>query len=228
MDLFWEVSRKIPRKSIPLMVGGGVFVGFVAGIALVSAFLFEPALPLFILLLCIFHLSEFFCIALTAPQQLTFFSFVFFHSPQFMVAMTIAVTEFAVEAFLFPSLKFHPVVSLVAFVVCLGFQAVRTVAMTTAKSNFNHFVETSKRADHVLVSNGIYSVFRHPAYFGWFWWSVVTQIVLLNPISVVLYAVASWYFFHDRIPGEEEALVEMFGDEYVEYRKKTIVGIPFV
>lgn len=44
---------------------------------------------------------------------------------------------------------------------------------------------------------------RHPAYFGWFWWSIGTQMLLCNPVCIVVYAAASWRFFSQRIPFEE-------------------------
>ena len=44
--------------------------------------------------------------------------------------------------------------------------------MVTAGSSFNHIVQNEHDGNQVLVTHGIYSTFRHPAYFGWFWWSV--------------------------------------------------------
>ncbi len=43
-----------------------------------------------------------------------------------------------------------------------------------------------------------HSVLRHPSYFGWFYWSVGTQILLGNPVCSVLYTYAAWSFFHKR------------------------------
>ena len=51
---------------------------------------------------------------------------------------------------------------------------------------------------------------------------------MLNPISVILYALAAWYFFYLRIPYEEETLIKLFGDDYKEYKKRTFIGIPFI
>jgi len=65
-------------------------------------------------------------------------------------------------------------------------------------------------------------------YFGYFWWGLGTQIVMGNPVCFVGYAVVLWRFFERRIGGEEELLVSFFGDEYVHYRKRTMVGIPFI
>lgn len=52
--------------------------------------------------------------------------------------------------------------------------------------------------------------------------------MLGNAICFVGYAFALWKFFSRRIPGEEELLISFFGQEYVQYRKRTSVGIPFI
>ena len=78
------------------------------------------------------------------------------------------------------------------------------------------------------MTHGIYTYLRHPAYFGFFWWSVGTQLLLANPISLVAYAGATFYFFYDRIPYEEELLIHFFGDEYRNYRRRTWIGIPLL
>ena len=59
-------------------------------------------------------------------------------------------------------------------------------------------------------------------------WSVSTQVILFNPICVCAYMLASWKFFNSRIPYEEYCLTSQFGREYVEYKKRTITGIPFI
>lgn len=49
-----------------------------------------------------------------------------------------------------------------------------------------------------------------------------------NAVCFVGYLVALWLFFARRVEGEEELLVGFFGDEYVKYRARTWVGIPFI
>jgi len=49
-----------------------------------------------------------------------------------------------------------------------------------------------------------------------------------NTFCFVGYAVVLWRFFSARIRGEEGNLVRFFGDEYVQYRERTWVGIPFI
>ncbi|KAL4978599.1 Isoprenylcysteine carboxyl methyltransferase family-domain-containing protein [Aspergillus desertorum] len=111
------------------------------------------------------------------------------------------------------------------FLMILG-QAVRTLAMAQAGTNFNHTVQVERKEGHTLVQHGVYSVLRHPSYFGFFWWGLGTQLVLGNVVCLVGYAVVLWKFFSSRIHREERFLIAFFGEEYVEYKKRSIVGIP--
>ena len=45
-------------------------------------------------------------------------------------------------------------------------------------------------------------------------------------MCVLAYTAASWYFFYDRIPHEEELLQDFFGEAYAAYKKRTFIGIP--
>ncbi|OJJ67423.1 hypothetical protein ASPBRDRAFT_135696 [Aspergillus brasiliensis CBS 101740] len=122
--------------------------------------------------------------------------------------------------------------SLTSYQVCLGLvlmvlgQTIRSVAMAQAGSNFNHTVQVTRREGHVLVTGGVYSVLRHPSYFGFFWWGLGTQLVLGNGVCFIAYAVVLWRFFSGRIWREEKFLVAFFGEEYERYRKRSWVGIP--
>ncbi|CAI6005052.1 unnamed protein product [Closterium sp. NIES-65] len=41
---------------------------------------------------------------------------------------------------------------------------------------------------------------RHPGYTGWFMWSIATQLLLVNPLCTLAFALVSWRFFAARIP----------------------------
>jgi protein-S-isoprenylcysteine O-methyltransferase Ste14 len=45
----------------------------------------------------------------------------------------------------------------------------------------------------------LYAYFRHPSYFGFFWWGIGTQVMLGNTLCLVAYAGVLWYFFMKRI-----------------------------
>ena len=119
--------------------------------------------------------------------------------------------------------------------------------MAQAGSNFNHLVQMRRKQGHELVTDGIYAWLRHPSYFGFWWWGLGTQVVLGNWACLVGYAVVLWRFFSGRIEselflgfgvwiggsadsgvGEEELLINFFGGDYVRYRARTRVGIPFI
>ncbi len=73
-----------------------------------------------------------------------------------------------------------------------------------------------------------YKIFRHPSYVGFYYWAVGTQLLLGNIVCTVLFAIAAWMFFKRRIPYEEEALLQLFPEEYPDYVKSTYMGIPFL
>ena len=53
-------------------------------------------------------------------------------------------------------------------------------------------------------------------------------MLLANPLALLAYAGATFHFFWDRIPYEEELLVQFFGDSYIQYRKRSYIGIPLI
>ena len=55
----------------------------------------------------------------------------------------------------------------------------------TAGKAFTHRLWSVKRPEHKLVTWGIYRHLRHPAYLGWFLWSVGTQLLLCNLVCLV-------------------------------------------
>jgi protein-S-isoprenylcysteine O-methyltransferase len=154
-------------------------------------------------------------------------AFLLNHSPQYHAALAAAAAEYWLEAaWLAPGLKGWGAVSLLGLALVVGGQALRSAAMWTAGGSFTHLVQEDRREGHVLVTTGVYARLRHPSYTGWFWWSVGTQLLLGNPLCALAYAAASWRFFAARVPHEEAALARMFGQEYLDYARRTAVLIP--
>jgi protein-S-isoprenylcysteine O-methyltransferase len=52
--------------------------------------------------------------------------------------------------------------------------------------------------------------------------------MLLNPVCLLVYAIASWKFFEDRITFEEMMLLNFFGKAYVDYQRRVGTGLPFI
>lgn len=114
------------------------------------------------------------------------------------------------------------------FVTLVVGQSTRSLAMIHCGRNFNHTIQTYRRAEHELVTHGIYSVLRHPSYFGFFWWAIGTQVVLGNWLCLGAYTAVLWQFFSHRIHKEEQYLVHFFGKEYEDYKAHTGVWLPFI
>jgi len=178
-------------------------------------------------LLSLFHYSEYFTTSLINPKTLSLDSFLINHSPEYNIAAVCSWTEFLVERWIYPDMKISWI-SYVGLTLCIAGELLRKAAMFTARSNFNHIIQIQREEGHVLVTNGIYNLFRHPSYVGWFWWSVGTQVVLCNPFCLIGYTIASWKFFNARIHDEEITLLNFFGEDYVRYQKKVGTGLPFI
>jgi protein-S-isoprenylcysteine O-methyltransferase len=55
-----------------------------------------------------------------------------------------------------------------------------------------------------------------------------TQILCANPICFVGFAFALWSFFNTRIQYEEFTLIGFFGEEYLQYKTRVKILIPFI
>ena len=226
-------SRAICFSSVGKGTSGtlGALCGVGFGMGLVLALTTESVgFGLYLMLLSWFHWSEWFCTALYNPDMCEAESFLLNHSPAYGYAFLAAITEYFVEDFFFPNFKNCLWLVIPSFFLCFFFLLVRFVSLVTAGSAFTHQVQSQKRPQHQLVTDGIYSYCRHPGYFGWFWWAVGSQLLLLNPFCIVGYAFASWAFFHERIADEEAKLASpsFFGAAYTQFKARTPTWIPFI
>lgn len=211
-----------------ILCSHGLGVAFTLGLLMTTSGQCYSYFGYYIMALSFFHVSEYTVTSIFNAPTLSLDSFLLNHSPEYVIAAIASWVEFWIGYYFFPQLKcIHVVCIIGAVLVSLG-EMLRKVAMFTAASNFTHIVQYRKRQGHQLVTQGVYSLFRHPSYVGWFYWSIGTQLLLSNPICLVGYAVASWKFFEDRINDEEASLITFFGKEYVEYKKKVGTGIPFI
>ena len=78
-------------------------------------------------------------------------------------------------------------------------EGLRVAAFFTAKNNFTHLVRYKKNPKHQLITHGVYSIFRHPSYTGYFYFCVFSQIFLANWISAIGFFIVLSKFFNERI-----------------------------
>ena len=149
-------------------------------------------------------------------------------SPSYLAAMFFSLLEYLIEIVLFPGMKEYWWISNLGLVVVIVGEIMRKAAIITAGYSFTHLIRTNREENHRLITHGIYRFIRHPAYCGFFIWSVGTQIMLCNPISTIGFAIVVWHFFAQRIPYEEYFLRQFFGSSYDEYARGVPSGVPFV
>ncbi|MDR2234809.1 MAG: isoprenylcysteine carboxylmethyltransferase family protein [Chryseobacterium sp.] len=89
-------------------------------------------------------------------------------------------------------------------------------------------VDVTIREDHKIKKEGFYKYLRHPSYAFSLLTSLGLGLYLNNWLALIFAFVPPFLAFAYRIRIEEQALVEQFGTEYTEYRKKTKKLIPFI
>jgi len=182
---------------------------------------------LYMVVMSVFLWTEYVVTALTNRRTLTVDSFLLNHSRQYWLAAAASWLEYSTRTFLLPGWH-SDVMTAFGFILCLLGEVLRKGAMFTARVSFTHTISTRKRSEHQLITSGVYSLCRHPAYVGWFIFSIGTQMILCNMICMVGYAIVAWRFFDLRIFDEEMFLINFFGIDYIEYQRRVPVGLPFI
>jgi protein-S-isoprenylcysteine O-methyltransferase Ste14 len=131
-----------------------------------------------------------------------------------------------VDALGFALFPMDIVEGLVALAVMLVGLGLRVWAAVTLGGYYTRTLTTTK--NHRVVTTGPYSWVRHPAYLGvillWSGFGVLSSSLAIAFLFPVVFVAVYLY----RISVEERMLVEVFGDAYVQYQRRTNKLIPFV
>lgn len=103
---------------------------------------------------------------------------------------------------------------------------IRWTAIFTLRRFFTVNIVIQK--DHRLIRSGLYRFVRHPSYSGALisFWGM--GLVFSNIVSLVVLVIPVTIAFIKRIDIEEAALLEAFGEEYEEYKKKSKKLFPLI
>jgi protein-S-isoprenylcysteine O-methyltransferase len=229
-EQFTSRVSDITKNPLDEVVTTAFGLGMLFGLGFVTAvFVQLKTCALYLMALALFHFLEYWVTAKYNPTKVHSESFIINNGSAYTLAHTFALIEFSLEYYLFPNFKRgHHFIKWIGFAMVIGGQFIRTLAMKTAGKSFNHLVQTRRNDDHDLVTSGIYYYFRHPSYFGFFWWAVGTQLMMLNIIGMIGFSIVLYSFFSERIGYEEKFLITFFGEKYAKYKKKTPVYIPFI
>jgi protein-S-isoprenylcysteine O-methyltransferase Ste14 len=92
----------------------------------------------------------------------------------------------------------------------------------------NFSVSLDVREGHVLISNGIYKVIRHPMYLAFWLWAIAQSLLLPNWAAGFSGILGFGILFVGRIRQEEKLMLDAFGDDYRAYMKSTARIIPWI
>ena len=226
------VPNDIPRAIDPSNLPGGkrslsgislrsFLLGLVLGVSTsLTIFLWWSSNSLwrasfFLASLSLFHFLEFYVTACYNPRKASISAFLLTQNgAAYNIAHGSAMTECILARILLPPGYFKWTAIIFAgsrWQVGLGLalmvvgQIARTLAMVQAGTNFSHTMQRERKDGHILVKDGIYSILRHPSYFGFFWWGLGTQVVLGNVFCFLGYALVLWKFFSTRIQSKPDS-----------------------
>lgn len=177
---------------------------------------------LLLIVLCLYHKGEFLMVLQYHPLEVSWHAYLIYHSKAYTAANLIMFAEFFLEVWLvrkYKSLLAVPML-LVGGLLAITGLVIRNVSFHTAKSNFHHLIRYQRDTSHNLITHGIYSLERHPAYLGFFLQTIGLQLLICNPVTLVTHFFALRRFFRDRIEEEEETLQFIFGQQYIQYCKR--------
>lgn len=79
-----------------------------------------------------------------------------------------------------------------------------------------------------LITSGPFKILRHPCYTGFMVALWGLGLTFLNWIFLIMVILFSLYMFISQIHIEEKELLKYFGNDYLEYKKRTKKLIPFI
>ncbi len=93
--------------------------------------------------------------------------------------------------------------------------------------NWAHAAEYQIKNQHLLVTTGIYEYIRHPIYLGVILTFLGVQFIV-GSYLVLLFMILIPVLALIQAKKEERILVEHFGQEYIDYQKRSYLFLPYV
>lgn len=121
---------------------------------------------------------------------------------------------------------FHPVQGWLGLLVLIAALVLFRITHKQLGRNWSISLET--RAEHRLVTAGLYGWVRHPMYSSFLLSAIAQALLLPNWIAGPIGLAGIGLLFFMRVPREEALMVETFGEEYRAYAQRTARLVPWI
>ena len=220
-----------PKSKFKLDHILGIILCLIFGLAICMLFYAKSRfyqLYLFLITQMIFHYSEYISVIIYHFDTLEYKSFLLDHSREWIFALIFNYLETIIGNIYFYDYKHNKYILSLGIIMTIIGQTFRIGALFTGKKNFTHLISYEKKPEQYLMTSGFYGISRHPSYFGFWLWGFGTQVMCGNLICSIGFPIGLYVFFEDRIIEEEGLLIEFFGKDYLDYKKKVGILIPFI
>jgi protein-S-isoprenylcysteine O-methyltransferase len=228
--IFYIIPRgKTKKRKKEIYIG--LILCFILSYSIIKLYLKNDMfyqIHLYYISLIIYHYSEYFSVLLYHFNKCSWHSYLIDQSKEWIFATLFGFSEFYIEMYFFPGFKNSKINVILGLITLIIGQFFRISALFTGKNSFTHLISYKKKKEHILITHGIYSISRHPSYFGFYLWSIGTQILCFNPLCIFAYTIVLFIFFKYRILEEEMYLIYFFGYDYINYKRKVPILIPFI
>lgn len=109
-------------------------------------------------------------------------------------------------------------IQIIGFTLIMGGNIVLLIAYRKLGIYWSYPIDGLKKRK--LIKSGIYGRIRHPIYLSFNLFCIGFNMLLLDWFLLILYIIGGIGLYFQAID-EEKILIEYFGDEYIEYMKKT-------
>ena len=117
-------------------------------------------------------------------------------------------------------------VSIIGIILAIFGFFIRFFALSTLGKFFTRTLREVE--EHKLVTNGIYKRLRHPGYLANILLFIGMSLMMQNGLAIITILILFISAYSYRIHVEEKMLIGIFGEEYLEYQKRSKKLLPFV
>lgn len=145
---------------------------------------------------------------------------------QFILPICYVAVSLGTGLPIFGDYAFHPIQGWLGIVAMVA--ALVLFRLTHKQLGRNWSVTLETRAEHKLVTEGVYAWVRHPMYSSFLLSGLAQALLLPNwivgPAGLVAFAILFLY----RVGREEALMVETFGQAYVDFMARTARIVPWL